>query len=164
MKPRRSVFLNPSVRRRSVLICLTLPGSLKRKVRIAQYAVLPKWLFRRPLVVSGRSWKESCVDFSENNASPHLFTMVRGHAVDLKFMALNEAVILVHRLVAQTDMLLHPFRKQKSGWVGALRQGLRDIGWSESNEPKHAGLGCTLALRKRDPDWQPALKLLFGIS
>ena len=86
--------------------CSCLPGTMKRKVTIAQRAVVPKaswgWLFRRPSKVDVKEVEAVFrrLHKKQKLASPHLFSVVRGHRWDLRFMAVNELVAVLHRNIA----------------------------------------------------------------
>ena len=151
---------------RRVAKCWCLPGTLKRKVRLAQGSALPKaawgWLFRRPALEDLTAFESVVRRLMKKQkvASPHLFQLVKGHRWDLRFVALHEAVNVVHRLVSKTGAEIGAFKKPKSGWVGAVRKGLRELGWIEQLAPwtwKHDALGCTLCLRRGQEGWQPEI-------
>ena len=149
--------------------CACLPGGVKRRVRLAQYSVLPKarwgWLFRRPALSDIRQL-EGCARRllkKQKQASPFLFSLVRGHAWDLRFTAVCEAVAIVHRMLNRARVELEDFPRARSGWVGAMRKGLRDLGWVEMGRSwkwHHQPLGFFLTLRHGQQGWQDDLKLV----
>ena len=117
--------------------CSCLPGTMKRKVTIAQRAVVPKaswgWLFRRPAHADVKELEAVFrrLHKTQKLASPHLFRVVRGHRWDLRFMAMSELVAMLHRSITRTGLSLQNYRSAKSGCTGALRKGLLDMGWLE---------------------------------
>ena len=149
--------------------CSCLPGTMKRKVTIAQRAVVPKaswgWLFRRPSKVDVKELEAVFrrLHKKQKLASPHLFSVVRGHRWELRFMAVNELVAVLHRSIMRTGLSLQNYRSAKSGWTGALRKGLLDLGWQERAPWKweHVEMGVFLALKRSFAEWQSCLQTVL---
>ena len=149
--------------------CACLPGTLKRKIRIAQLTVVPKaawgWILRRPakrdLTAIESVFRR--LHKTQRQSSPFLYKIVRGHQWDLRFCAVHEVSSILHRLIARTGTVLRGFRGPKSGWLGALRKGLLDLGWSEDRTAWtwwHAGLNRGFSLDRRHASWEPKLQKL----
>ena len=99
---------------------------------------------------------------SPRMALTHLYRMVSGHAWDLRFQATNAIMSVLHRLVSRHNVLLTPWRRPASGWTGALRKGLRDLGWREDSpwQWSHVGTGKILGLLKRQNGWMESVETL----
>ena len=100
---------------------------------------------------------------SPKQASPFLLKICKGHQWDLRFMAVSDLGTILHRYVAKHGGQLSPWRRAESGWQGALRRGLLDMGWSETVTPwvwRHEGLRFTLSLDRARGEWAwtPLLK------
>ena len=142
--------------------CRCLPGSLDRKIRIAQYSAVPKimwgWICRRPSLSDVQPWEAVCKVLlkTPKTASVHLAKILKGHRWDVRFMATCEVMSVMHRFVRTSGTVLEPWRRAKSGWVGALRRGMRDMGWSETLRPwswKHVPLNANISLLDGERGW-----------
>ena len=90
------------------------------------------------------------------HASTHLYGIVRGHAWDLRFQSVHTVCSILFRLVSRHHTQLLDWQNEKSGWPGALRQGLHDLGWTESSSWtwSHPGLQTTLSFIEQDAGWK----------
>ena len=147
-----------------VLRCRSLPGSLSRKIL---FSATPKvawgWLCRRPSLKDIKPWVAACRVLlkTPKQTSVPLANMIRGHRWDVRFMAVSTACSVLHRYVNRTGAALAPWRRAASGWVGALRRGMRDLGWVEAVTAwtwSHPQLGTRLSLARNNRGWQHDLR------
>ena len=109
------------------------------------------WLCRRPSLTDLKTWEAVCKALlkTPKAASVQLAKILRGHRWDVRFMATCTAMSVMHRFVSTTGTVLEPWRRAKSGWVGALRRGMSDLGWSETRRPwswRHVSLNANISL------------------
>ena len=95
-------------------------------------------------------------------ASPHLHAIIRGHQWDIKIQACSTACTIVRRLVSRQGIPLPDWPRGKTGWQGALRKGMMDMGWSETSmwTWAHVGLSETVSLRSDSAAWMDDLSKL----
>ena len=134
-----------------------LPGSLQRKIRLGQYVVPAKagygWICRNPSKQDVKPLERACRILMEKpkQASPHLFKLVRGHFGDLKFLATQSQVSVLHRYACKTASVLPPRLLSKAGWPRALAQGLYNLGWEKLRQWTwyHAAMNKQITLSGR---------------
>ena len=150
-----------------VLQSRCLPRAFPRKCRIALFSATPKvawgWLCRRPSLEDIRPWNAACKALfkSPKQASVHLTSMIRGHRWDVRFMGVSTTLSVLHRHVTRTGNALTQWCRAASGWVGALRRGLSDLGWAETVTPwawTHAPLQLKLSLVQNQSGWKQDMK------
>ena len=105
--------------------CMCLAGTLKSKLRIATLSVLPKasWPALVDVQVMESVFKR--VHRKQQQASPFLFRIFRGRRWDLRSSAVCEVCSVLHRLLVREGCELPGWGRTKSGWIGALRKGLK---------------------------------------
>jgi hypothetical protein len=143
--------------------CRCLPGTLERRIRLAKVTVTAKaswgWMFRRPSLRDASPYVAACRRLMRTPVcgSPHLCRLLRGHQWDIRFMAVSTTVSVLHRHLARSGMALPPWPRSKSGWVGALRRGMLDIGWQEVQawHWRHPRVAQQLVLDPTHPQWEP---------
>ena len=134
-----------------------LPGSLQRKIRLGQYVVPAKagygWICRNPSKQDVKPLERACRILMEKpkQASPHLFKLVRGHFWDLRFLATQSQVSVLHRYACKTASVLPPRLLSKAGWPRALAQGLYNLGWEKLRQWTwyHAAMNKQITLSGR---------------
>ena len=66
---------------------------------------------------------------------PFFMTLLGAISGTCAFLSVSEVMTIMHRFVARTGTVMRGYPSQKSGWLGAFRKGLLDLGWSEARTP-----------------------------
>eukprot|EP00435_Cladocopium_sp_Y103_P038804 s136_g10.t1 len=120
---------------RQALRVQCLPGALSRRIRLAQYVVPSKagygWLCRNPSKKDVQPLDGACRHLMKKpkQAAPDLYRLMRGHHWDLKFLATQCQVSVLHRYACREGAPMPANLLSKAGWPKALLKGLQDLGW-----------------------------------
>ena len=133
----------------------SLPGSTKRRQRLARMTVCPKaswgWICKRPTQSHCDAMQRAAKTLFlwPKHGSVDLIFLIAGHYWDLQYMALSSAMRVLQRFLSKHAGQLGNWPRKLSGWTKALRIGMRENGWTELDAPwswNHSGLGYNVSL------------------
>ena len=134
-----------------------LPGTLQRRIRIAQYVVPAKagygWLCRNPSLQDVKPLDTAVrrLQKKQEQANPDLYRLIRGHFWDLRFLATQSQVSTLVRFAHRFQTALPVNLLSKAGWPRTLTQGLARLGWVKTRQWtwRHAAIGASFSVSGR---------------